>query len=410
MDEVYERGYHDPPEKFVCDRHVRDDYLEDEIRRYADSAQCDYCDRTGEEAFAIPISMIVEEIAWVIHAYWDDAGNFVPWSGRDGGWQWSVEDIRDVLDDEFSWSFEDNQELRDDLFDRFLGREIAKVSILSPTTEEQLRWGWGLFSEVVKARNRYLFQTPRDEDPRASESGEIHPWEMLDRLGEVVRKCELIRDVPSGSHWYRARPHEPGAKHTTGKALGTVPAEYAVYSNRMSAAGIPMFYGSKDEATAVLEVFQPGDDVTAGRFVALRSLKVLDLANLPKTPSIFDLPRRELLEMLVFLQHFVRDLSEPVAKDGHEHIDYVPTQIVTEYFRHVFGPDRLDGLLYPSSKNPGAIACVLFFDNDACGDLREERGAPPGTVLALDRRSVKTHTGPPDPIPPSRGSDDHLFD
>jgi len=59
-----------------------------------------------------------------------------------------------------------------------------------------------------------------------------------------------------------------------------------------------------------------------------------------------------------------------MERDGSEPIEYVPTQIVTEYFRHRFRLQenrRLDGILYRSSRSTNGIACVLFIDQFACG-------------------------------------------
>lgn len=39
---------------------------------------------------------------------------------------------------------------------------------------------------------------------------------------------------------------------------------------------------------------------------------------------------------MIFLDRFAHEVSKPVAPDALEHIEYVPTQIVTEYFRHAF--------------------------------------------------------------------------
>jgi hypothetical protein len=70
-----------------------------------------------------------------------------------------------------------------------------------------------------------------------------------------------------------------------------------------------------------------------------------------------------------FLHEFEQDLVKPVARDGMEHVDYVPTQIVTEFFRHRFRLSdgaSLDGIMYRSSRT-GQPACVLFFDSHHCG-------------------------------------------
>jgi hypothetical protein len=81
---------------------------------------------------------------------------------------------------------------------------------------------------------------------------------------------------------------------------------------------------------------------------------VLDLSELPSVPSIFA-ASREQRGALQFLWEFVKSITAPVVHDGREHIDYVPTQILTEYFRErVKGSDgsALNGIVYPSARPP----------------------------------------------------------
>jgi RES domain len=59
-------------------------------------------------------------------------------------------------------------------------------------------------------------------------------------------------------------------------------------------------------------------------------------------------------------------LSAPITRDSHTHIEYVPTQVVTEYFRFTFAEEQglpIDGIVYPSSRMKGKNACVLFMDH-----------------------------------------------
>lgn len=56
--------------------------------------------------------------------------------------------------------------------------------------------------------------------------------------------------------------------------------------------------------------------------------------------------------MLCFLQKFIHDITLPVELDGREHVDYVPTQVFTEYLRYAFLA-RVDGLTFPSVQGPG---------------------------------------------------------
>lgn len=141
----------------------------------------------------------------------------------------------------------------------------------------------------------------------------------------------------------------------------------------MSPAGIPMFYGTLEKKTALAEIRDPKKKnpamVSLATFITLDDVKVLDLTNVPPTPSIFDETMRHLKLPLSFLNAFLADFIKPITKDGREHIEYVPTQVVTEYFRHVFideGGEPLQGILYPSSQSSMGKACVFFFDQSNC--------------------------------------------
>jgi hypothetical protein len=134
-----------------------------------------------------------------------------------------------------------------------------------------------------------------------------------------------------------------------------------------------MFYGAFELETAKAETLDPaqhvGQTMSIGAFRALRDLKVLDLAELPDIPSVFDGENHRLIHPLRFLHAFAEDLAKPIARDGREHIEYVPTQIVTEYFRRVFqgpGETQLDGLIYQSARHAGGKAFVLFCENAQC--------------------------------------------
>ena len=94
----------------------------------------------------------------------------------------------------------------------------------------------------------------------------------------------------------------------------------------------------------------------------------------------------------MFLHQFARDIAKCVKKDGREHIEYVPTQVVTEFFRRVFtepGGQSVDGILYTSSKT-GAGCCVLFLDEK---DVRDEGDddAESRARLVLPRGAIATY-------------------
>jgi hypothetical protein len=184
-----------------------------------------------------------------------------------------------------------------------------------------------------------------------------------------------VRELPEGTQIFRVRVHDPELIFKYASELGTAPN--APYSNRMSPAGIPMFYGALEEGTAVAETYAPSRrslvKITVGKFETARSFPVLDLTRIPEVPSLFDSENRDNRADIIFLHRFIQDLSKPIEKDGREHIGYIPTQVVTEFFRHVYtDPEygKVLGIFYNSSQKPRGKCCVLFFLSDQCCDIR----------------------------------------
>jgi hypothetical protein len=58
------------------------------------------------------------------------------------------------------------------------------------------------------------------------------------------------------------------------------------------------------------------------------------------------------------------EISRPIARDDRAHIEYVPTQVVTEYLRSVLRTEKgvVEGIRYRSSRKGGEKSLVLFVD------------------------------------------------
>ena len=71
--------------------------------------------------------------------------------------------------------------------------------------------------------------------------------------------------------------------------------------------------------------------------------------------------------LILFLYSFVRDITQQIIKDGKEHTEYVPTQVVTEFLRYPFNKNRknkISGIIYPSSQNRSHQSAVFFWDDE----------------------------------------------
>jgi RES domain len=109
-----------------------------------------------------------------------------------------------------------------------------------------------------------------------------------------------------------------------------------------------------------------------GAFRSTRQLRLLDLTRPPEFPSYFDEAKHEELGLARFLRSFVDSITQPVIPDGRQHIEYTPTQVLTEYLRWM--PENpIDGIALPSAQT-GEKTYVLFFDSSAFADADQ---APP---------------------------------
>ena len=87
-----------------------------------------------------------------------------------------------------------------------------------------------------------------------------------------------------------SRSYQITVLHRWASQLGTVPEELAFRSNRMSPAGIPIFYGADNSDSAIEEVASSSEDthVTWCEFELTEDLQVVDLTQLQPEPSMSD--------------------------------------------------------------------------------------------------------------------------
>jgi hypothetical protein len=236
---------------------------------------------------------------------------------------------------------------------------------------------------------------------------------MLRELGELINRFGLVVDLPEGETLHWVRPHRLDEDPTSAKCLGTPPPRKASQS-RMSPAGIPMFYGATDLDTAYAETITAATEAAkAVTFTTTRAARIVDLDRLPSAPSFFDLSEQAVRDRpsLGFLAGFRRDVSAPIEHDDRIHIDYVPTQIVGEYLRHLFrdGNDRPIGVecLTGRDRRPLLVAAAAHAEAApsaaaAFRPLRKRRRPPsrcscpsnPPTDTALATRARNRDTRP----------------
>ena len=131
-----------------------------------------------------------------------------------------------------------------------------------------------------------------------------------------------------------------------------------------------MLYASEDPETALRETVDKPGLYTVAEFTTERDATIIDFAKLPRIPSLFE-PIPHLIEydprkLLIFMHTLRHEFSKPIIRDDRVHIEYVPTQVVTEYMRGMkTGENKsIDGMRYGSARHKGGTSLVLFCDPD----------------------------------------------
>ncbi len=364
-----ERGYR-WADGAICSHCVSDTALASWIEKNLNSTNCRFCGQESDDLIAASFDDFVGIVLAGISFDWNHPDNEgIAYESAEGGYLAELSDSWDVFSDYY---ISENNDVVEALIDAIDTESWVERDFYIGDDSKRLSWGWDWFKRVTKHQTRYLFLKSGDADYY-----ELPPSRMLDEIATVIgsdlQKAGLIKMLTSDVELIRIRIG--AVTFGDAAAIGPPPVQFATQSNRMSPAGIPMFYGAFDAETAQAETFDPnvhtGQIMSIGTFRAQHDLKVLDLADLPDIPSVFELNTQRLIHSLRFLHAFARDIAQPIKRDGREHIEYVPTQIVTEYFRRVFRDadgQPIDGIVYKSSKNGADKALVLFCENGQCVD------------------------------------------
>lgn len=234
---------------------------------------------------------------------------------------------------------------------------------------EILSFAWRSFVRTVKHETRFHFANSLRS--MVSSPNEIELCETLPEIAERLRP--LVRTLSAGTQIYRSRIRRRKQTWTpTAEQMGPPPKERAS-SGRMNPAGIPYLYTAFDKTTARREVGitkRTSLTVFTATFELTKSLNVIDLTILPAIPSLYDITKNGEREHALFIRQFVDEISVAVAKDGQEHIEYVPTQVICEYLAQVFEPSpeiKLGGLIFPSAVHAGGKNLVVFPDDRYAG-------------------------------------------
>lgn len=385
MEEAEERGWRSGGDKVVCIDHVEVDELRALILDEATSTTCSYCDRVGDQPIAADVDVLIQRIAEALPAEWRNADEEgVPVDG--GEYVFDTFDTWDLITDAVEEPPLNHEQLIIDVVAALPEHSWVQRDLYRLREGERLVLGWDDFRRIVKHHRRYFFAGYRERGD-VDDPDFVSPDTMLAAIGDAARSAQVVREIPAGALVHRVRPRYADEVFSHASDLGPPPAGVVDKSGRMNPAGIPILYGAFDATTALAEaqhVYPDAEEFTIGTFRVLQPLIYVALADPPPVPSLFDTEeRRETRQPIVFLRHFADAISDPFTPDDYLHIEYVPTQIVTEWFRTQFNPgggQAVAGLTYGSARNDGGTNLALFVSTD---EVRDPGTANDAAVLEL---------------------------
>lgn len=387
------QGWSFSPGINICHHCLGDVDLARHVKDRAEFYDCGFCRRVSRQRpMSIAFDGLMGIVGSTLEQYYDRAANELSYCSAEGGYIGRTYEAYDLVYGRSPFcEITENTRVLEAIY-RALGSEFwCDKSPHSTIGLKAHQLSWDHFCKAVKHRSRYFFTQRNSGD----ENSDLTPVSMiLEELSSHFEREKLIEDIPQGTDFTRIRVHQPGERCEDWRSLGSPPAVIAP-SNRMSPAGISMFYCSKDLLTARSEALSTLPDgkpaaLTAATWRTSRPILVLNLCDIRATPSVW-FSKRSVRDRVLFLQAFAKDISQPVVHDGREHIEYVPSQIVTEYFRRVYNTadgEQLDGIMYPSSRFSKGRNLVIFASPDDLDPVCESlyRKTP---VLALASSTVK---------------------
>lgn len=375
MMDIQEQG--DWPElygKFVCSKHYKDKYLKDFIDNDATMGVCSYC---GRHTYVRDMQKFAQDVTWKIHLHYnsaDDEGLFLANSFYDDdkevirGFKRVGPYILPNDAEHFESALEmmeeldlisDNQELNDDIEGMFTTQLWVKKDFNIPEENIKLTDEWLRFAKEVTEERRFTFLA-KPEFANLAVGKSTGYGDILSKLSRIINEQNLCVTLPKGTQIFRSRTVEDINFKYDFNDLTSAPSKFS-FPNRMSPAGIGIFYGSFDENVAKNECIGGKSHFVVGKFETTKDLLIIDLTKI-KEPSFWMSGWQENL----FLHRFHREITKPLNEDDCNKLKYIPTQIFTEFLRYMFKTDggaTVDGLIYGSAKIHDEKNVVLFCNN-----------------------------------------------
>lgn len=260
------------------------------VARDLSEPECSFCGAGSDEHGALPVAAPLERLMDIAISacefFYGDANNEgVPCEM----WDEMVVSAADVLDHVVAGDVNDHvlEAMKDAMNDRaWVSLDYGMGSQL-----DALRFGWRGLVQTIKHHSRFTFLA--QPEPPAGRRDELNTQEFLQAVFEILWEYDRVEPLDVTVQLWRGRMVAEASKADgwSAKDFGSPPARKAT-ANRMSPAGISMFYGSDSIDTVVAEIGAHWTHryAAVASFVPSRPLKVLNLVDLPPSRATTSQP------------------------------------------------------------------------------------------------------------------------
>jgi len=213
------------------------------------------------------------------------------------------------------------------------------------------------FSHIVKSKYRYI------------QTKETHEFlntllESSQKLCITIKKSTILYRAQKG--YSEKEQYDSNSNTVIGyvfqphNAERMIPIHEKSKNGRINSEGIPCLYLSDNEITAISEVGPwLNEKISLATFKLIRDLNIIDFSNIESSKLYyFNEPSPKKREKEV-LSNINKAFSFPISTED-QNIEYIPTQIISEYFKI----NGFDGIKYSSMLSSGNNF-ALFNINDA---------------------------------------------
>lgn len=360
-DDVENELYNLDTNEFVCSNHIDEEFIKNQILKNGKEGKCNYCNKTLK---VVELNDVLNLIIIGIKIQFEDPVNS-RYLNKEGehGYDGNTFDFNELWQDHLF----DSLRIKKGLLSADIYKYLDNSSIYCcknefGSEEEFLQDTWDHFKEIVKHKARFVFYTKNLFKGYRT----VDPFLILENVQNFIIKFGLFCELTVDTVLYRCRQHISGDEIKGAENMASTPFDKSKKNGRMNPAGISMFYCSRSMELTIIEVVDSKNKdqlfFTTAIFRNKSKLKLVDLTNVPEQGSIFDESNNKDIDTILFLKEFLIDISKRID-DEDSIIEYVPTQIVTEYIK--FNQElNVDGIIYPSSKDKIHNNIVLFFDHE----------------------------------------------